>query len=90
MNRRAFLASLAATVAGASFDPERLLWVPGQRTYFLPPIWRYAPFVVSDELIADCWSRAIDAELRQRLVGLQPDVFARGVHSAENFAPLMT
>jgi hypothetical protein len=28
MNRRAFLSLLAAAGAGATFDPERLLWVP--------------------------------------------------------------
>lgn len=30
--RRAFLGTLAAAVAGVSFDPERLLWVPGRKT----------------------------------------------------------
>ena len=34
MNRRAFLASLLAT---AALDPEKLLWVPGARTIFVPP-----------------------------------------------------
>lgn len=51
MNRRAFLGSLAAALVGATFDPERLLWVPGQRTFFLPsrepiaspPLYTLAP-----------------------------------------------
>jgi hypothetical protein len=31
-SRRAFLASVAAAIAGAAeFDPERALWVPGRR-----------------------------------------------------------
>lgn len=30
MNRRAFLSSLAAITAGATLDPERLLWRPGK------------------------------------------------------------
>jgi hypothetical protein len=41
LNRRAFLGLAASATAGAlasaAFDPERLLWVPGQRTLFLPP-----------------------------------------------------
>jgi hypothetical protein len=36
MNRRAFLATLAAGAAGLVLDPERLLWVPGAKTFFLP------------------------------------------------------
>ena len=37
MNRRAFLRALGLASAGFALDPERLLWVPGQRTFFLPP-----------------------------------------------------
>ena len=45
MDRRGFLnllglagASAAAVAAGAlELDPERLLWVPGQKSIFLPP-----------------------------------------------------
>ena len=37
MNRRAFLQTLAAAVAGATLDPERLLWRPGAKSIFLPP-----------------------------------------------------
>src|SRR5262249_45521890 len=33
MNRRAFLAALA----GATLDPERLLWVPGKKLISIPP-----------------------------------------------------
>jgi hypothetical protein len=36
VNRRGFLGALAAFAAGAVLDPERLLWVPGQKTIFLP------------------------------------------------------
>jgi len=38
MNRRGFLATLLAGAAGFALDPERLLWVPGQKTIFLPPV----------------------------------------------------
>jgi hypothetical protein len=34
MNRRHFLRATAAAVGALTLDPERLLWVPGQRTYF--------------------------------------------------------
>jgi len=36
VNRRAFLGTLAAGLAGIALDPERLLWVPGQKRIFLP------------------------------------------------------
>ena len=36
MRRRDFLHVLSAALAGAVLDPERLLWVPGQKTFFLP------------------------------------------------------
>lgn len=35
--RRDFLAGLAAFAAAAVLDPERLLWVSGQKTIFVPP-----------------------------------------------------
>lgn len=36
MERRTFLRTLALAAAGVTFDPERLLWVPGQKTIFIP------------------------------------------------------
>lgn len=36
VNRRAFLGLLASAAAGAVLDPERLLWVPGRKTIFIP------------------------------------------------------
>ena len=38
MNRRAFLRLLALGVAGHSLDVDRLLWIPGEKTIFLPPV----------------------------------------------------
>ncbi|MES2460567.1 MAG: hypothetical protein V4671_08275, partial [Armatimonadota bacterium] len=35
------LSLLGAAAAGAVLDPERLLWVPGQKTIFLPSIEVY-------------------------------------------------
>ncbi len=37
MNRRGFLGAAAAAVAALAIDPERLLWVPGAKTIFIPP-----------------------------------------------------
>lgn len=43
MNRRGFLRSVLTAAAGVTIsslipdDPERLLWVPGAKTIFLPP-----------------------------------------------------
>lgn len=46
MDRRTFLHALltgtTALVAGAEFDLDRLLWVPGRKTIFLPPVRRFA------------------------------------------------
>jgi hypothetical protein len=37
LTRRGFLGSLATFAAGLTLDPERLLWVPGEKTVFLAP-----------------------------------------------------
>lgn len=36
MNRRGFFGFLGGVAATAVLDPERLLWVPGTKTIFLP------------------------------------------------------
>lgn len=36
MNRRAFLGMLGAAVAGATLDPERLLWRPAAKLISIP------------------------------------------------------
>jgi hypothetical protein len=39
MNRRGFLESLlGGTVAAAQLDIEKLLWVPGEKKIFIPPV----------------------------------------------------
>lgn len=38
MNRRELLKLLGMGVIGYSLDIDKLLWVPGQKTIFLPPI----------------------------------------------------
>lgn len=37
IGRRGFLGAMATAAAGMTLDPERLLWVPGAKTFFLPP-----------------------------------------------------
>jgi hypothetical protein len=37
LNRRGFLGLLGAALVGATLDPERLLWVPGQKVISIPP-----------------------------------------------------
>ncbi len=36
MNRRDFLGFLGAAIAGATLDPERLLWEPGKKLISIP------------------------------------------------------
>jgi len=36
MNRRDFLASLLATGVAATFDIDKLLWIPNERKIFIP------------------------------------------------------
>ncbi len=36
MNRRGFLGILGAAIAGATLDPERLLWEPGKKLISIP------------------------------------------------------
>jgi hypothetical protein len=38
MNRRGFLGALAGAIAGASLDPEQLLWTPGRKLISIPSI----------------------------------------------------
>jgi len=59
MNRRGFLGSLATLAAGLVLDPERLLWVPGQKTIFLPPIPVFGANPNIGMLVAAAWEDAI-------------------------------
>jgi len=38
MDRRSFLSLFGAAAIGATLDPEKLLWIPGQKTIFLPSV----------------------------------------------------
>ena len=46
MNRRLFLGAIGSVIAGATLDPERLLWRPGAKLVSIPK----APLIIIDEL----------------------------------------
>lgn len=60
MNRRGFFGLLAGAIAGATLDPERLLWVPGRKLISIPA----ANAIVTPEWIA----RETLSVLRQSLI----------------------
>lgn len=39
MNRREWLRLVLTGAAGLTLDVDKLLWVPGRKTIFLPPKW---------------------------------------------------
>jgi len=53
MNRRSFLQILGAAAAGAVLDPERLLWVPGQKTIILPAVQRFEGRALTLKMLED-------------------------------------
>ena len=69
MNRRGFLSALGALSAAFALDPERLLWVPGAKTVFLPPAAPIPikPFGVDVEFTDDDLFMTIE-DLRLRYV----------------------
>ena len=54
MNRRHFITSLLGGAAALAFDPERLLWVPGMKTIFIPPP------EITYEMLVKAYEAAID------------------------------
>lgn len=77
MQRRRFLSSLAAFAATSALDPEKLLWRPGEKTIFVPPVPRIsgADIQYSDaELILtmnEFVERYIDPVIRQAIEEFQ-------------------
>ena len=43
LTRRGFLGMLGAAAAGVVADPEQLLWTPGKRKLFVPPVGGWLP-----------------------------------------------
>ena len=60
MRRRAFLSLLGVGLAGYALDPDRALWVPGRKTYFVLPPQMKIPIgnVVLWDAQRGCWSLA--------------------------------
>jgi hypothetical protein len=53
MNRRQFIKLISSSaIAAYALDPEKLLWVPGEKTIFIPPERRliYAAEISENEL----------------------------------------
>lgn len=71
MNRRAFLARLAAGATAAAamsfLDPERLLWVPGSKTFFIPETVGIRPATLIQEATEADLHRAIHGPGRYTL-----------------------
>lgn len=55
MNRRAFFRLVGAGAAGLVLDPERLLWVPGAKTIFLPSPTIYTGHTAGNTFVAADW-----------------------------------
>jgi hypothetical protein len=63
LSRRGFIGALSAAVAGAIYDPELLLWKPGAKTIFLPPVRQLKVFTVVDVVTSDATWLSACAEL---------------------------
>lgn len=72
MNRRSFLAGLAGLIGTATLDPEKLLWIPGQKTIFLPPVGNQ--FLTTDMITADAL-RILRDNLRFARVAIEQALF---------------
>lgn len=97
MNRRSFLRVLGLGAAGAAvgaleLDPERALWVPGQKTFFLPEPRIGMPAIdlaagPEAEALGLAMSRdskkVIDIVTKEMLEVLERNLaFAKGIHRA--------
>ena len=56
MNRRQLLGTLLGAAAGLVLDPERLLWIPGQRKIFIPPLAPLQKLEVGDLVVSGPFS----------------------------------
>ncbi len=78
-NRRNFLQLLGLGAAGLVLDPEKLLWIPGQKTIFLPaikPVSLYGIPYHQSNLSTGTWlgfsrSNIIKEELKELIVKLE-------------------
>lgn len=70
LNRRGFLKSLFGAAAVAALDPEALLWVPNQKTIFIPTSPVIAPAGNRLITIEEITRRALEV-LQEKLVFAQ-------------------
>lgn len=63
LNRRAFLQLFSAGVAALTLDPERLLWVPGEKTIFLPALEQFSGDTFPAEFITKAIARMFQREV---------------------------
>jgi hypothetical protein len=80
MNRRGFLGLLGLGTAGLVLDPERLLWVPGRRTIFLPHPAQVAFFRTGDVVLWQGGRRGggkhlarVELAHEQRVIAAEPE-----------------
>jgi len=52
MRRRDFLKFLLGTAAASYIDYEQLLWIPGEKTIFIPPVHKPFKFLTQSEIIS--------------------------------------
>ena len=64
MDRRGFLSFLGAAVAGATLDPERLLWKPGAKLISIPAA--SVSFEEFSEMYISPWVEAYMDEFERR------------------------
>lgn len=53
MTRRGLLRLLGAGLIGHTLDVDKLLWVPGQKTIFLPPVASYTRLETMDKVLRE-------------------------------------
>ena len=79
MNRRGFLGVLGAGLAGYVLDPERAIWLPGAKTYFLPTPRPQQIFRAGQLLAFDAQGRICVAHAQREVVGVVHAVDRYGV-----------
>jgi hypothetical protein len=75
MNRRGFFSILAGAAAALTLDPEKLLWVPGEKKIFLPSHYEYSSMMAEiDRITLERfrpaflqWWAGLDSPLMKRL-----------------------
>lgn len=64
MNRRNFLRLSGAAAAGFALDPDKLLWVPGQKTFFF--VQQPLRHISIAELVAVTWDKVMKEHARNQ------------------------